>query len=116
MSVVGVVGRDAELSSVYGFLDRAADRPTALVLEGEPGIGKSTLWLAAVAAARRQDLIVLSSRPAESERGLAYVGLGDLFDPVVDGVIGELSPPRRRALEVALLRNEAADEAADEAE
>ena len=116
MSVVGVVGRDAELNSVYGFLDRAADRPTALVLEGEPGIGKSTLWLAAVAAARRQDLIVLSSRPAESERGLAYVGLGDLFDPVVDGVIGELSPPRRRALEVALLRNEAADEAADEAE
>ena len=116
MSVVGVVGRDAELSSVYGFLDRAADRPTALVLEGEPGIGKSTLWLAAVAAARRQDLIVLSSRPAESERGLAYVGLGDLFDPVVDGVIGELSPPRRRALEVALLRDEAADEAEDAAE
>ena len=32
VSVVGVVGRDAELNSVYGFLDRAADRPTALVL------------------------------------------------------------------------------------
>ncbi len=88
-------------------------RPAAFVLEGEPGIGKSTLWLAAVAAARRRDLIVLSSRPAESERGLAYVGLGDLFDRVLDGVIGELSPPRRRALEVALLRDEAADEAAD---
>jgi DNA-binding CsgD family transcriptional regulator len=113
VGVVELVGRDVELSSVYGFLDRAADGPTALVLEGEPGIGKATLWLAAVAAARRRDLIVLSSRPAESERGLAYVGLGDLFDRVLDGVIGELSPPRRRALEVALLRNEAADEAAD---
>ena len=44
MSGVGVVGRDAELGSVVGFLDRAAAAPTALVLEGEPGIGKSTLW------------------------------------------------------------------------
>jgi DNA-binding CsgD family transcriptional regulator len=96
---------------VHGFLDRAADGPTALVLAGEPGIGKSTLWLAAVAAARRLGLTVLSSRPAESERGLAYVGLGDLFDGVLDGVIGDLSPPRRRALEVALLRDEPADEA-----
>jgi DNA-binding CsgD family transcriptional regulator len=110
---VEVVGRDAELGSVRGFLDRAADGPTALVLEGEPGIGKSTLWLSAVAAAQRRDLIVLSARPAESERGLAYVGLGDLLDPVLDGVIGELSPPRRRALEVALLRDEAAGEVDD---
>ena len=83
-----------------------------MVLEGEPGIGKSTLWLAAVAAARRRGFLVLSSRPAEAERGLAHVGLGDLFDHVLDGVIGELSPPRRRALEVALLRDEAADERA----
>ena len=113
MSGVGVVGRDAELGSVVGFLDRAAAAPTALVLEGEPGIGKSTLWRAAVAAARRRGLTVLSSRPAESERGLAYAGLGDLFDPVVDVVIGELSPPRRRALEVALLRDEPTDGAVD---
>ena len=113
MSGVGVVGRDAELGSVVGFLDRAAAAPTALVLEGEPGIGKSTLWLAAVAAARRRGLTVLSSRPAESERGLAYAGLGDLFDPVLDVVIGELSPPRRRALEVALLRDVPTDGAVD---
>jgi len=110
---VEVVGRDAELSSVCGFLSRAGDGPRAFVLEGEPGIGKSTLWLAAVAAARRLDMIVLSSRPAESERGLAYVGLGDLFERVLDDVIAELSPPRRRALEVALLRDGAADGAAD---
>ena len=107
------MGRDAELSSVCVFLGRAGDGPRAFVLEGEPGIGKSTLWLAAVAAARRLDMIVLSSRPAESERGLAYVGLGDLFDRVLDDVIAELSPPRRRALEVALLRGAVADGAAD---
>jgi DNA-binding CsgD family transcriptional regulator len=114
VSAVEVVGRDAELSSVYAFLDRAGDGPAAaFVLEGEPGIGKSTLWLAAVAAARRLDLIVLSSRPAEAERGLAHVGLGDLFDNVLDDVLPKLLAPRRRALEIALLREEKSDEPVD---
>ena len=113
MSTVELIGREAELSSVCGFLDRAAHVPTALVLEGETGVGKSTLWLAAVAAARRRGLNVLSSRPAEVERDLPYVGLGDLLDGVLHDVIGALSPPRRRALQVALLLDEAADEGID---
>ena len=41
----------------------------ALVLEGEAGIGKSTLWLAGVEAARERGLRVLSARPAEVELG-----------------------------------------------
>jgi hypothetical protein len=41
------------------------------------------------------------------------VGLGDLFDRVPDDVIAELSPPRRRALEIALLRDETADGGAE---
>ena len=48
--------------------------PVAIALEGEAGIGKSTFWRAAVEAARGRGLRVLSSRPAESERGLAYAG------------------------------------------
>ena len=63
--------------------------------------------------ARERGLRVLSSRPAEAERGLAHVGLGDLFDEVLDDVVPALSPPRRRALEIALLRDEAADEPVD---
>jgi len=108
-----VVGRDSELCSISAFLDAPVEAPAGLVLEGEPGIGKSTLWLAAVAAARERGFLVLVSRPAKAERGLVHVGLGDLFDRVLDGVIGELSPPRRRALEVALLRDENADGVAD---
>src|SRR6266498_5551602 len=53
------------------------------------------------------------SSDLEAERGLAYVGLGDLFDRVPDDVIAELSPPRRRALEIALLRDETVDDGAD---
>ncbi len=102
-----IVGRDAELDSVYAFLDRVLERPTTLVLEGAAGIGKSTIWLAGVEAARERGSCVLVSRPAELERGLAHAGLGDLFEDVLERVLPELSPPRRRALEVALLLEDA---------
>src|SRR5712691_6148604 len=108
-----IVGREEELTSLHAFLDRTANGPAALVLEGEAGIGKSTLWLAGVEHARARGLRVLSSRPAEAERGLAHVGLGDLFEDVLDDVLPALSMPRRRALEVALLREEASGDAVD---
>ena len=79
------------------------------MLEGEAGIGKSTLWLAGVEHARATGLRVLSSRPAEAERGLAHAGLGDLLRGRRSTTSCPRSPaPRRRALEVALLREDAA--------
>src|SRR5258708_6746918 len=103
-----IVGREEELASLHAFIDERPGGPVALVLEGEAGIGKSTLWLAGLEHARTSGLRVLSSRPAEAERSLAHVGLGDLFEDVLDDVLPALTAPRRRALEVALLRNEAA--------
>ncbi len=100
---VDIVGREVELASIHAFLERPAQGPVALVLEGEAGIGKSTLWVAGVDAARERGLRVLVSRPAEAERGLTHAGLGDLFEDVLEGVLPELPAPRRRALEVALL-------------
>ena len=82
-----IVGRDAELDSVYAFLDRVLEEPTTLVLEGTAGIGKSTIWSAGVEAARERGLCVLVSRPAEFERGLAHAGLGDLFEDVLERVL-----------------------------
>jgi DNA-binding CsgD family transcriptional regulator len=104
-----IVGRNEELSSLYAVLDRAAVGLAALVLEGEAGIGKSTLWRAGVDAARARGFRVLLSQPAEVERGLAHAGLGDLFEDALESVLPALSPPRRRALEVALLVEDAAD-------
>src|SRR5262249_37568494 len=105
-TITDVVGRDAELDALRTFVDGTERGPAALVLEGEPGIGKSTLWLAAVRHARTQGLRVFSSRPAESEYHLAHVALGDLFEDVLDEALRALTTPRRRALEVALLRDE----------
>src|SRR5919108_1846802 len=82
-----IVGRDQELASVRAFVDGAGVGPAALVLEGEPGIGKSTLWLAGVERARESGSRILFSRPAEAERGLAHAGLGDLFEGVLEDVL-----------------------------
>src|SRR5690348_4573981 len=101
-----IAGREAELASVRTFVERADDGLAALVLEGEAGIGKSTLWLAGIELAGSCGLRVLSCRPAEVERGLAHTGLSDLLEDDLDDVIAEISTPRRRALEVALLREE----------
>src|SRR5436190_9889317 len=108
-----IVGREQERAAVRAFVERTDSGSAALVLEGEPGIGKSTLWLAGVEHARARGISVLSARPAEAEQGLAHVGLGDLFDGVFHVVAPELTPPRRRALETALLCEEAADEKID---
>jgi DNA-binding CsgD family transcriptional regulator len=98
---VEVVGRDEELSALRAFVDGAP--PGALVLEGEAGVGKSTLWSAGVAEARARGLRVLAARPAQVELGLGHAALGDLFEGVLDEVLAELPAPRRRALELALL-------------
>ena len=111
---VEIVSREEELDSVRAFLEqRPEGGPAALVLEGEAGIGKSTLWLAGVEMARERGLRVLSARPAEAERLLAHVGLGDLLEDVLEHVLPKLPPPRRRALEVALLVQETGDQTAD---
>src|SRR5215211_183500 len=107
-----IVGRDEELASLHAFLSEVREGPSALVLEGAAGIGKSTLWLAGVEHARSRGFRVVASRPAEADSTLAHAGLGDLFEDVLGDVIPALPPPRRRALEFALLLQES-DEAVD---
>ena len=97
------VGRDHELAALRSFFEAVGDGPSALVLEGAAGIGKTTLWLAGVEIARGTGLRVLTATPAEAERGLANVVIGDLFAESLEPVMPRLPTPRRRALEAALL-------------
>ncbi len=99
-----VVGRGVELAAVERFVERAARGLAALILEGEAGIGKTTLWEAALAAAGDAGFRLLRSRPARSELGLTLGGLTDLLDEVDASVLERLPDPQRHALEVALLR------------
>jgi len=102
-----VVGREQELGSLREFVAGSRAGAHAFVLEGEAGIGKTTLWLAGLDAARDRSMRVLSARPAVAESGLAHVGLGDLFEGVLEEMLPAMPAPRRSALEVALLLAEA---------
>ncbi len=110
---VEIVGREDEVAALHAFLDGADGGARALVLEGEAGIGKSTLWAAGVEAAQERSFRVLSARPAEAEQGLAHAALGDLLADCAAEVLPELSAPRRRALQAALLLDEDGGSLAD---
>ena len=73
--------------------------PRALVLEGEAGMGKTTLWRAGVEHARPSTgFRVLQAQPAESETALSFAGLGDLLDRVLDEALAPLPAAQARAL------------------
>jgi DNA-binding CsgD family transcriptional regulator len=105
-----IIGRDGELVSVDGFLSAIEDGPTALLLDGEVGMGKTVLWKAGLAAASERSYGVLACRPIESETEMAYAALGDLLGDDAADALAELPGPQRRALEVALLLREPEDE------
>ncbi|MGH2801602.1 MAG: ATP-binding protein, partial [Thermoleophilaceae bacterium] len=98
-----IVGRDQELDRLAAFLDLAAEAPAAALLEGEAGIGKTTLWRWTLDAAHARGFTVLSASPAAAETALSFSALDDLLEPVVGDVLPRLAPARRVALEAALL-------------
>jgi len=106
---ITLVGRDEELRSIEAFLDLVGTGPAGLVFSGEPGIGKTILWEAAVERCRRESL-VLSCRCLGTEASLSFGGLSDLVGSVLDQVAATLPGPRRHALEVALLLSDPGDQ------
>src|SRR5947208_10082967 len=105
-----LIGRDSELAAIEEYFAGSSSR--ALVLEGEAGIGKSTLWAAAVERARGLGFCVLTARPVEAEAEMSFAALGDLLSPTRDE-IGALPAPQRRALRVALLLDDPGPRAPD---
>jgi len=101
---VRIVGRDRELAAVARCLDAAQSDFAAVVLEGEAGIGKTTVWLEAVRMAEQRGMRVLACRTAQAEAKLAFASLTDLLVTVEPEIFDELPEPQRHALAVAMLR------------
>ena len=101
-----VIGREREQSAIQSLIATVGDGPQALVLSGEPGIGKTVLWEEGLSGAKQQSRRVLVHRSVEAETSLSFTALSDLLAPVFDDVASSLAPLRRRALEVALLLSE----------
>src|SRR5437879_3294386 len=101
-----IFGRDEEFLRVAAFLDAIPRGPRALLLEGQAGVGKTTIWRWAVERARAANYRVLSCRPAEAETKYSYAALGDLLDGVGEKDWPDLPAPQRRALDIVLLRDD----------
>jgi DNA-binding CsgD family transcriptional regulator/tetratricopeptide (TPR) repeat protein len=102
-----VFGRTGELARIDAFLEAVSSRAGALVIRGEPGIGKTTLLRLGLAEARRAGHTVLVARPAEEERSLALGGLVDLFEDTGLDAVGlqdEADPFVRGRVVLAELR------------
>ncbi len=101
---VGIVGREVESAALDEFLRSAAAAPVSLVLEGERGIGKTTVWLDGVERARVQGWRVLATRPVEAESVLSYGSLADLLGGLDPDVFAGLPEPQRFAVDRVMLR------------
>jgi DNA-binding CsgD family transcriptional regulator len=107
MSSAGIVSRTAEERAVGDFLASASAGPSALLIEGEAGIGKTTLWLAALDQARGRGFRALSARAVAAESVLAYTALADLLDEAGTFAWADLPEPQRLAVDQILLRADA---------
>ncbi len=101
-----LIAREAELQTVRRSLDAVREGAHTLVLQGEPGIGKTILWEAALAEVSARGYTVLRAAGAQTEVQLLLGPLSDLLHGVHETVLDTLPAPQRRALAVALLLEE----------
>ena len=109
-----VIGRESELAILHRFLDSIPIGPSALLLSGDPGIGKTTVWKEGLADAQLRRYRTLSCGPVEAETRLSYAALGDLLEPILEEALPTVPEPQRQALEVALLRSPRSGARADQ--
>jgi DNA-binding CsgD family transcriptional regulator len=99
-----VVGRERELATVERLLDCGLRQYSALLVSGQAGIGKTTVWQEAVRLGEEAGFRVLRCRPGQAEAKLGYAALSDLLSSVDEDVFSALPEPQRDALDAALLR------------
>src|SRR5580700_5897643 len=94
-----LLGRQRERAALSQLLfDVRSGRSRALVLRGEPGIGKTALL--DDLCTRADDVVLARVAGVESEMELAFAALQQLCAPMLDKLVG-LPDPQREALGVA---------------
>ncbi|MFE9445115.1 ATP-binding protein [Streptomyces sp. NPDC006602] len=78
------MGRTSEMQALEALLAEAENAGTALLLLGDPGVGKTALLDALTARARAGGLRVLRVVGVESEQELAFSALHQLLHPLLD--------------------------------
>jgi hypothetical protein len=96
LSPLELIGRRGELHVIAELLDQGWVLGAALVVRGDPGIGKSALLGAARREARARGFRVLAAVGVQSEAQLPFAGLHQLLRPVLASV-RDLPPVQREA-------------------
>ena len=107
-----LVGRDPERARVQGFVASVPREVRALLIRGEPGIGKTAVWRHAVHECADAGFEVLVTRPAKDEMPLGLAGLVDLFEHVdldTSALLEEENPFARGRAVLAAMRRLARD-------
>src|SRR5690349_10873898 len=99
-----VVARSDHLRVIADYLGVAGTRPSALLIEGDEGIGKTTLWLSALEQAGDRGFRTLSARAAKVEAGMAFGTVADLLREVDAEVLTGLPDLQQAAVDRVLLR------------
>jgi DNA-binding CsgD family transcriptional regulator/nucleoside-triphosphatase THEP1 len=82
-----------------------AERPSGLVIDGEAGIGKTTLWSAAVQQARERRFRVFSTRTSQAESARPYAVVADVINEVGCTALAGLPEIQRMAMDRVLRRS-----------
>ena len=97
-----LTGRDAELTRLAELLDRVAGgEPAALLVEGEPGIGKTRLLRELSRRAAERGFSLVEARADEWARDVPFASLAEALDPVLTDdrdLATSLDPREQRGL------------------
>jgi DNA-binding NarL/FixJ family response regulator len=102
------------VDAVEEFLAAARRQPAGLLIEGEAGIGKSTLWSSVTDQAARSGFLVMTARTGQAESGLAHAAVADLFSAVDPALLATLPAMQRLAADRVLLRDDTVGRPTDE--
>ena len=95
-----LIGRDQEVRALTELIGNGTTAGQALVVIGDPGIGKSALLGAAQDAAGAAGFGVLTTTGVESEAQLPFAGLHQILRPVLRSA-SRLRPAHDTALQAA---------------
>jgi DNA-binding CsgD family transcriptional regulator len=116
--MVGVGGVRAaapgQVPAVDEFLATARHRPSGLLIEGDAGIGKTTLWMTVVDRAESAGFCVLAARTGQAESDPAHTAVADVFAGIPPDVLAGLPDMQRLAADRVLLREHTAGRPTDE--
>ena len=103
-----IAGRADEIEVLERFLDDDLPEPRSLLIQGAPGIGKTSLLRALLEMSGRREYSVAMCQPTRSEMDLSYAGLVGMLDALGLAAVDALPAPQAQVLRTILRLDDSA--------